>query len=218
MRSFSIVFWLFSKDIPLFQGICQQHRFATPFLKYLAFFGIQCKFLSFSMKKFCFPGFQPRRQTVPSLSMMLTAGRPRGCAGFFGSLLEWQFCPNRPPGGRCLLLSYFFLSLWLFPSGIVCRKTRIMRLVSGYGMFLLQRTPSESPKRRGIKPNVSLTYWYWSISALKPSYFRMAFCVCILLCSITDTLTGHRWKWNIAVDRDTSKSRFHLDYPFVQPY
>ena len=25
-------------------------------------------------------------------------------------------------------------------------------------------------------------------------------------------------EWNIAVDRDTSKSRFHLDYPFVQPY
>lgn len=25
-------------------------------------------------------------------------------------------------------------------------------------------------------------------------------------------------EWNIAVDRDTSKSRFKLDYPFVQPY
>ena len=25
-------------------------------------------------------------------------------------------------------------------------------------------------------------------------------------------------EWNIAVDRDTSKSRFRLDYPFVQPY
>ena len=25
-------------------------------------------------------------------------------------------------------------------------------------------------------------------------------------------------EWNIAVDRDTSKSRFNLDYPFVQPY
>lgn len=24
--------------------------------------------------------------------------------------------------------------------------------------------------------------------------------------------------WNIAVDRDTSKARFNLDYPFVQPY
>ena len=34
-------------------------RFATPFLKYLAFFGIHCKFLSLSMKKFCYPGFQP---------------------------------------------------------------------------------------------------------------------------------------------------------------
>lgn len=25
-------------------------------------------------------------------------------------------------------------------------------------------------------------------------------------------------EWNIAVDRDTSKARFKLDYPFVQPY
>lgn len=25
-------------------------------------------------------------------------------------------------------------------------------------------------------------------------------------------------EWNIAVDRDTSKARFNLDYPFVQPY
>jgi len=25
-------------------------------------------------------------------------------------------------------------------------------------------------------------------------------------------------EWNVAVDRDTSKSRFKLDYPFVQPY
>lgn len=25
-------------------------------------------------------------------------------------------------------------------------------------------------------------------------------------------------EWNIAVDRDTSKSRFKLEYPFVQPY
>lgn len=25
-------------------------------------------------------------------------------------------------------------------------------------------------------------------------------------------------EWNVAVDRDTSKSRFNLDYPFVQPY
>lgn len=25
-------------------------------------------------------------------------------------------------------------------------------------------------------------------------------------------------EWDIAVDRDTSKSRFNLDYPFVQPY
>lgn len=25
-------------------------------------------------------------------------------------------------------------------------------------------------------------------------------------------------EWNIAIDRDTSKSRFKLDYPFVQPY
>ncbi len=25
-------------------------------------------------------------------------------------------------------------------------------------------------------------------------------------------------EWNIAVNRDTSKSRFNLDYPFVQPY
>lgn len=25
-------------------------------------------------------------------------------------------------------------------------------------------------------------------------------------------------EWNIAVDRDTSKSRFKMDYPFVQPY
>ena len=25
-------------------------------------------------------------------------------------------------------------------------------------------------------------------------------------------------EWNVAVDRDTSKSRFRLDYPFVQPY
>lgn len=25
-------------------------------------------------------------------------------------------------------------------------------------------------------------------------------------------------EWNLAVDRDTSKSRFKLDYPFVQPY
>lgn len=25
-------------------------------------------------------------------------------------------------------------------------------------------------------------------------------------------------EWNIAVDRDTSKSRFNLDYPFIRPY
>ena len=47
--------------------------------------------------------------------MMLTRGHPRGCAGFFLFPSGWRFCPNHPPGGRCLLLSYLFHSLRLIP-------------------------------------------------------------------------------------------------------
>ena len=49
-----------------------------------------------------------------------------------------------------------------------------------------------------------------------PNCFQMACCVCIRPCSIIAILTEHLW--DIAVDRDTSKSRFKLDHPFVQPY
>lgn len=75
------------------------------------------------------------------------------------------------------------------------------------------------------------------IERIKPSYFRLygenadlseAVQVAQLfpdgvLCMYT-ALFYYRYsdrtplEWDIAVDRDTSKSRFHLDYPFVQPY
>ncbi len=45
-----------------------------------------------------------------------------------------------------------------------------------------------------------------------------------VLCMYTALLSHDRYsdrtplEWNIAVDRDTSKSRFKLDHPFVRPY
>ena len=75
------------------------------------------------------------------------------------------------------------------------------------------------------------------IERVKPSYYRLCNTASELseaaqvaqlfpdgvLCMYT-ALFYYRYsdrtplEWNIAVDRDTSKSRFKLDYPFVQPY
>lgn len=75
------------------------------------------------------------------------------------------------------------------------------------------------------------------IERIKPSYYRLCEAAKELseaaqiaqlfpdgvLCMYT-ALFYYRYsdrtplEWNIAVDRDTSKSRFKLDYPFVQPY
>ena len=75
------------------------------------------------------------------------------------------------------------------------------------------------------------------IERIKPSYYRLCNAVEAMseaaqiaqlfpdgvLCMYT-ALFYYRYsdrtplEWNIAVDRDTSKSRFNLDYPFVRPY
>lgn len=33
-----------------------------------------------------------------------------------------------------------------------------------------------------------------------------------------DTVTARRGEWHLAVSKDSGKSRFRIDYPFVKPY
>ena len=107
------------------------------------------------------------------MSMLYTRGPPPGCGGFCGFLLESRFARGHPPGERCLLLSFCFLSLCHISSGIVCRKWGIMRCVfvmegknaktvsppwtvktftgvKKYAIFICSALPRTGPRRRRL--------------------------------------------------------------------